>query len=373
MSLRLTMNLSPVSQNVYFETSPELPSPIRSQTLSPRIGSDASTIRKSSTEDLLKSLLFANPSPLLNAYCDGLLQQVPVPTHITALMSFFSSRGKLIDLLTVLARREIDGCSANQLFRGNGAFTKIYSSFLSTEGSFLINSTSQKLVEYIIQSGLDKKLESKNNEEVKVIAETLFYSFSSLLQKHFADFSVCHKMVLKSLYMEVSRKRGEIQAKNAFTTLIFLRYLFVPFMRFPNLLKNFQATVSTRLSENTEIGKVIDNMLENIVNVPSLCYSSPIDLKKQEKSLQQIINIIRSEMPKISKKYVGDFDIVFAAVKSKREDSTNIDFAAMELRCWSEGKLESSAKLNAELKAKIESIKKTNQMLRNKMSILRTY
>ncbi|ELP84460.1 hypothetical protein EIN_168250 [Entamoeba invadens IP1] len=342
-------------------------------TSTPNFTTDSPLVKTGSTDELLRQLFFSTPSPLLNAYCDGLLRQLPNPNHIISLMTFYSSRGKYVDLITMTASREIDTTKGTQLFRGNGAFIKLYSAMTALEGSKIKKATTLALVDYMKEAELDKKL-AGTPEEVKSVCESLFDIFVTLISKHYNELSDCHKVVLRTIYLEVYSKLGEQQAKNGFYTLLFLRFLFIPFLQYPPVLKFFQSAVvqcqNPNLDKNNRIYQLkfaIDNIVDKVVSSPYSIYTSSINLKLQEKSLTQMCDVIKAEMKVIAKIYDGDFGVVFQAVKSKKEGSINIDFASQELRCWRENKIENAIRLNLDLKAEIEKVVRLNEQLKVKI------
>ncbi|EDR30282.1 hypothetical protein EDI_131490 [Entamoeba dispar SAW760] len=355
-----------------------------SQNYSITIDSVSMTSKKS-VEEKLRELLFRENSILLKSYCDNLLKKDPQTNQVFSLILFYSSRGKVTQLLCQVGRREIKEAKAGTpLFRGNTPFIRLYSYYLFFYCSDFMNKTTSEVMN---ETGLNKLSPVEYDDETWVEEFVRYYS---LLIIQNANCIPCHqRKIIKSLLCSPSVKDDIIKKKQIFSTLMFLRYLFVPFLKHPYILKSLQKCVSEWIREGEEKDKKqgnttdifnelklsLDHLYDNVVNSPVGFEVGMINLKQQEQSLNELMDILKDNLFTLSSDYSGDFQEIFNLVKGKQEvdTSTNMEFATDELKHWTGSKLEIASQLNCELKFKITELTRENERIKHKISFINNY
>ncbi|EKE40599.1 hypothetical protein ENUP19_0305G0090 [Entamoeba nuttalli] len=336
--------------------------------------------KKKSQEDSLREMFFSPKNTLLYCFCDSLLKHDVNVSYIGCLINYYASRGKVIELLEAIAFKEIDETSyCNELFRGNTPFTRIFNSYtfkfcdelLKEEfkiyGDIHINQTERILKEGI---WVDKMSTSKN---IIHLLTKFVNKCPSYIPPHF-------KTILRKIYHRVAQSRSKTEARNTFLTLFFLRYCFRPFSKVPSVLKILHEAVHrcsqeskySTDSNNIELRTAINSLLSYITNTPDESSYGLINRAMQEISLEQMVNIFKTEMGTISKFYDGDFNEIFNIVKGKYDGihSINPEMAVSRLNTWEEEKLTLASQLNNELKQQIEKLKRYNKILKNRINTL---
>ncbi|GAB1225502.1 hypothetical protein ENUP19_0254G0004 [Entamoeba nuttalli] len=340
---------------------------------------------KKSAEETLRELLFRDNSILLRSYCDSLLKKDPQTNQIFTLILFYSSRGKITQLLCQVGRREIKEAKAGTpLFRGNTPFIRLYSYYLFFYCSDFMNKTTSEVMN---ETGINKLNPVEYDDEIWI---EKFVRYYSILIVQNANCIPCHqRKVIKSLLSSPSVINDITKKKQIFSTLIFLRYLFVPFLKHPCILKLLQKCVSEWIREcedkdkkqvNTtdvfnELKLSLDYLYDNVVNSPVGFEVGMINLKQQEQSLNELMDILKDNLFTLSSDYNGDFQEIFNLVKGKQEvdTSTNMDFATDELKHWTGSKLEIASQLNCELKFKITELTRENERIKHRISFINNY
>ncbi|EDR27435.1 hypothetical protein EDI_092260 [Entamoeba dispar SAW760] len=336
--------------------------------------------KKKSQEDSLREMFFSPKNTLLYCFCDSLLKQDVNVSYIRCLINFYASRGKVIELLETIAFKEIDETSyCNELFRGNTPFIKIFNNYTSKFCDELLKEEFKTYsdihisqTEHILKEGtwVDKISTSKN---VIHLLTKFLIKCSSYIPSHF-------KTILRKIYHRVAQNRSITEARNTFLTLFFLRYCFRPFSKVPSILKILHEAVHRCVQEskysidsnNIELRTAINSLLSYITNTPDGSSYGLINITMQEVSLEQMVNIFKTEMGTISKFYNGDFNEIFNIVKGKYDgiQSINPEMAVSRLNTWEEEKLSLASQLNSQLKQQIKKLKKYNKILKNRINTL---
>ncbi|KAL7721925.1 Ras-GAP domain-containing protein [Entamoeba marina] len=351
-----------VHSTLFVPLSPRLSTPSSPASTSPiTIKKEKKTkpSAKKSQEQSLAELLFDKSNHLLFAYCDALLKNDPDPQHITVLIDYYQSRGKLTDLLTTLACREISMTKGTTpLFRGNTTFTRVYSYYVRRHCSSLLQSTSSIIIV--------NENQTPSSDILSIYAKTLLKSLPEL-PPHLHS-------ALQIISSKVHEFRGEVAAMRAVATLLFLRFLFIPLIRLPDILKKLQSGVHDALEGNCDeisgdvtFSRAVHIIVEHVMEGPCGVGVSVVGVSsaRREASLRGIIEIIKTEMRKISGKYNDDFEEVFNVVKGKVDGCViNVDFATSELTSWMDEREGIVERENKELIICIERLKKKNRDLR---------
>ncbi|KAL7714723.1 Ras-GAP domain-containing protein [Entamoeba marina] len=338
------------------------------------------TSRKSQEESLTE-MFFQKDSELLNCYCESLIKNETNPSCIGTLLEFWFSRGKLVELLTNLAEKEIQTTNVhNQLFRGNTVFSKVYSKYLSKYCGGYIKETSYPFLDFIKEKyGLNGIEDALKNDNEKY---TICHIFSTFLLDNVDLIPPHFKEIFQNIYSFVFQKLGEEQANKVFVTLLFLRYLLTPFITSPNLLVTIQKVLSDLLTKSTQNNDMLDDeMLKFKTNIKTLIFKikrgpsmyttsfKGISIAKQEKSLNQMIELIKQEMKTLSHYYNGDFTPVFCVVKGKVNYELSVSYASTQFTTWLEEKEILAKQQNEKLKSEINRISKENILLKQKIDI----
>ncbi|ELP92113.1 hypothetical protein EIN_380200, partial [Entamoeba invadens IP1] len=343
---------SPIScTSQLFQTQPVTRSPdlIAQQ----RISNYLTTRR--TIEMTLKEMLFTTPSPLLDAYAT-LMNGISVNHHlVTVLLNFFASRGKVVQLIEYFSKNEVSSTNrCNPLFRGNTSFIRIYSLYLRTFCAEFISSTSVQLL--------------KDFEGVESIDDAMILeNFSALLLENSDKIPTHLKIILRSIYNYVLSIRGADDARNAFVTLLFLRYLYTPFMKNVQILKLLQkANIDIFLLKKYEMSfplaqfrRAVDVLFTQCIKEPLENGSILLNPTLQGTSFKEMFETLKFEMSRISNVYRGDFNDVFSLIKGKVacQESTESIKSVEELNVWTQTRIENAQNRNSELKRQIEYLK----------------
>ncbi|EDR29896.1 hypothetical protein EDI_111780 [Entamoeba dispar SAW760] len=348
---------------------------------------------KKSQEEEMRKFLFNFPSLLLNSYCTALIKNDGNPYHIKVLLEFYSSRGKLIDLLTNLAYDEIDGCNINnQIFRGNTLFTKIYAEYLRRYCSEFLASSTLQFIELLKTNKhyLDGFSLPKESEGYRSCFREGMRHYVKLLEQSKRLFPAHLREIIKNIFFKVKSNRGEQQAIRTISTLLYLRYLFIPFATYPSLLVEIQKVVTETTKRDhlilyspipkekqfcSEFIHFIERTLISVITGPTSFSTSirGISALNQEKSLVSLVSIIRQEMKLISKFYPNDFDEVFQVVKGKTNTnaSCSVCYITDEFTGWMTEREKALVKENSEIMKQIQIIQKQNERLRSQILSLK--
>ncbi|BFU22822.1 GTPase-activator protein for Ras family GTPase [Entamoeba histolytica HM-1:IMSS-B] len=348
---------------------------------------------KKSQEEEMRKFLFNFPSLLLNSYCNALIKNDGNPYHIKVLLEFYSSRGKLIDLLTNLAYDEIDSCNINnQIFRGNTLFTKIYAEYLRRYCSEFLASSTLQFIELLKSNKryLDGFSLPKESEEYRSCFREGMRHYVKLVEQSKKLFPAHLREIIKNIFFKIKSNRGEQQAIRTISTLLYLRYLFIPFATYPSLLVEIQKVVNETTKRDhlilyspvprekqfcSEFIHFIERTLVSVITGPTSFSTSirGISALNQEKSLVSLVSVIRQEMRVISKFYPNDFDEVFQVVKGKTNTnaSCSVCYITDEFTGWMTEREKALVKENSEIIKQIQIIQKQNEKLRSQILSLK--
>ena len=191
----------------------------------------------------LKMLLIKPLSPLLNAYKNSLLKNDGKQEHFDVLYNYYDSYNLTTQMLTSLAIIEIRSTNiANPLFRGNTAFSKFYTQYVNTKCNDFISRTSQTMI---------KMLNDMKYDDKQVVSDMKYYQivqkYLKLIDDSFESIPLELLWLLHHIYKEVENLRGVKDAIMSINTLFFMRYLYIPFGRMPNLFKYLQTQITPLL------------------------------------------------------------------------------------------------------------------------------
>ncbi|ELP87796.1 hypothetical protein EIN_411490 [Entamoeba invadens IP1] len=205
-------------------------------------------------EEIVRNLMLSKLT-LLNGFSQLIALEPSKDSYIPVLLSYYSSRDKLYNVIAALAMEEINNtCCSNQLFRGNTVFTKFYGVYANTYCAAMLKETSETIVGFIKVAHYMKYLELPViDESRKNIEREIFSTYTAMLRQNEALFPQHYKLILKRIYVQTREVRGEAEAIEVLTTLIFLRFLFVPFLATPSLLKCFQRAAGVAVKEMKEL------------------------------------------------------------------------------------------------------------------------
>ncbi|ELP86744.1 hypothetical protein EIN_307700 [Entamoeba invadens IP1] len=390
--------------------------------ISPRKTPTPNAVKKS-PEEAMRRMLFNFPSNLLTAYCQIVCHCVKIiyiytiffnvlnflkifvkqdesnPFYIKSLLQFYSSRGKLTDLLIYLAQEEIEKTNQhNMLFRGNTSFTRIFTQYLNRYCSSFLNNTSIQVVQILLKKNTKNEEENELQNALKNTNDDLVFNndffdtlnlFTSILESQKNTFPSHLQEILRNVYYKVKDKRDEKQAINAVTTLLFLRFILTPFTSTPVILKETQkligeiGTITLPFNKNpltnrqtTHFKLYVESYINTILFGPTNYALSHrgFNALEQENSLIAIINIIRQEMRTFSMIYKGDFDDVFSVIKGKTDALVNcsISYSTAEFVKWMDDREKLIYKENDLLKRNIETLKANICYLKSKIESAET-
>ncbi|KAL7714147.1 Ras GTPase-activating protein [Entamoeba marina] len=350
---------------------------------------------KQSNEEILTELYFNKDSKLLLAFCKSLIGRNDFSNyHIRILLKFYKSRGKLTDLLITLAENEIETSNPqNELFRGNSIFTRVYAEYLRNYCSQFLQSVIQPIEELIFTTktrqspGLPTSDENRSNVFVSSLLRDVLIVFSETLVDAIDQLPPHLRLILRHIFQKVLTKRGEDSACHVFETLLFLRFLLPPLSTTPQLLKQIQLLLksctgkilfvhsidndnSLCKQEESSFIHSVNVLYRNIVFGPLSYGISAKGVKRveQDESYHDMINVLRSELNKISSHYGDGFEVVFNLIKGKREVShINILTAAEGMTDWMiEREIQVEVE-NKELRTAIDRLERSCQLLRQKI------
>ncbi|BFU21295.1 Ras GTPase-activating protein, putative [Entamoeba histolytica HM-3:IMSS] len=353
-----------------------------------------------SNEEVLASMFLEKNSRLLYSYSQALISKSDYNSyHIRILLKFFKSRGKLTHLITNLSDIEIETTNYNnELFRGNSVFTRVFSEYLKNycnEFLQLIISPIQEIIKEVKTKNQPSILTGDDSLNglllactIKDVLEKMAVSITKntcLLPPHL-------RYILRHIYNSVYLIRGEEASKHVLETLIFLRFILPPLAQTPQLLKKLQSllkmangkifsrfsddkheTLTTR--EETLFISSVNTFYRGIITGPLSFATSFKGVKRseQDESYNDIVQVIRSEMNRISSVFGDGFETVFDIVKGKKDVvSVNVINAAEEMTSWMidrEYELEGE---NKELRLSVDCLKKECCILRQKVMELQT-
>ncbi|ELP93357.1 hypothetical protein EIN_057620 [Entamoeba invadens IP1] len=362
-----------------FTSSPPVHTPIYfSPPFSRSTSSRVITNSKGSTEELFRKAFFYS-NTLLYAYSDALLKHDVVESQVNALVDYYASRGKINQLIIEMAKREIDStCKHNFLFRGNSPFTRVYSAYLKKYCVDLLNATSVSLLNFYEVEIVTDRLQNGSKAEIELTKTQLVEGFSQLVFDNLTRIPFHLRCVLRSIYHRVTEKRSAIEARNAVSTLFFLRFLLTPFTAHSEILKILQMEVNKvfiqreGIEPNKNLKMAIDGLMMIILSSPIGFDAGLVSSKLQEASLLKIVDTVKMEMKKINNNFDGDFSDIFTAVKGRCDPclTQNVNFAVSEFMTWVEDEERLSVELNTSLRTEVEKLKRVNQFLRSKLNML---
>ncbi|KAL7719288.1 Ras-GAP domain-containing protein [Entamoeba marina] len=198
----------------------------------------------------LSDFFFQKPSKLLSQYTKILLTKDVQTYHINVIVEYFASRNNLEQLLIELVTEEIETTNINnQLFRGNNTFTRAYSVYLKMYCNDYLNKTSIAFLDYLKETGFnDDHLDSTEKHSID-LKDSIVTLYCTLLLDNVSLIPTHMRLLIKHVYEKILNKRGELEANKAVSTLLFLRYLLVPFVASPNLFKCVQCFVTQVINE----------------------------------------------------------------------------------------------------------------------------
>ncbi|KAL7722566.1 Ras-GAP domain-containing protein [Entamoeba marina] len=334
-------------------------------------------------EESMRELFLGDDSTLLYAYCESLIKQDSNPRYIKVLLMYYASRGKLVELMQKLSEREIETSSIhNQLFRGNSIFTKVYNQYINLYCSQYLQSTTHKFLQYLNEMNIDFVLEDclENKSSYEQLTTNVLQLFSTILLDTIDAIPSHLRLILRALYKNVTELRGQNKANCAFKTLFFLRYLLTPLLRSPEILKILQKAVtnsscdlSNMSPEQLKFKFTINQILQVITRGPTIINSTTnmVNIKEMEKSLIEVIEIIKGEMKKISLYYKKDFADVFSVVKGKYDGSggtSSIHSTAPDLINWMNEKERGLMKENDDLRKEIVRLEMRIEKLKQRVN-----
>ena len=174
-------------------------------------------------------------------------------------------------------------------------------------------------------------------------------------------------------------------------TIIFLRYLLPTLVDFPEILKSLQKLLkqasyhSSSEKQKESVSHAIGETIEEsrFIQSVNLFYRSILEgplsfgmefkgLNKdeQDESYHNMLNVIRSELNKLSKVYGDGFEAIFTIVKGKKDSpSLNIIFASEGMTDWMLEREKEIEKENKLLKEAVEQLRKQVEILRKKVTV----
>ncbi|BFU20822.1 GTPase-activator protein for Ras family GTPase [Entamoeba histolytica HM-1:IMSS-B] len=330
-----------------------------------------SPIQKKSPEQALRSLLFCDTPSLLYCYCDSLLKQTVSLSAINSLLVFYSSRGKVTLLFTKLGEKEINKSKQGiPLFRGNTSFIRLYNAYVITYCNHYLIDMADVIVHETDQPSI--------NEQYQITKWVK--SFTKYLVNNLHSICSHHKRIIRELCRYVSPSLDNQKRRQVFTTLFFLRYLFLPLISYPSLLKTLQKAISEWLKQPeksqrdqnnpmTPFKNAIDIVYDYIINFPDGMDVGMVDQRKQEESLCHLISILKENMHVLSNCYSDDFYDIFSLVKGNQVDiaPTNVAASIDNIKQWNEDKINTMTKINVELKAKIRQMELQNEKIKQQI------
>ncbi|KAL7722941.1 Ras-GAP domain-containing protein [Entamoeba marina] len=341
--------------------------------------------KKCTQEEAFRQFFFGYNTPLLHAYCEGLLTITPNPHHILVLLQYYSSRGSLVDLLTTLAVKEIETAdSVNKLFVEESPFLHVYSFYLSHCCNDYLQFIVHFLNGHISKNSVDKSIDNVDAQSMDYCNDVSL-AFNQLFvdsNKGFNQFPIHLRVILRSIYRKVCEKRSESEANEALATLLFTKYLFAPFFKNSALLQTLKNTVSAMFASRAFIYyEGVHSQYSPFINLLSFIKIGPtsfgrskrgINSRLQERSLKDIVEIVKWEMKKISPYYDGDFYDVFCYVKGHKKDTflQNVDYVTILFMNWSDDREEMIKSENYQLKKSIAALKERNESIKQKIASL---
>ncbi|ELP89564.1 hypothetical protein EIN_525090 [Entamoeba invadens IP1] len=348
-----------------------------------------SPLNRKSPEERMRRMLFNFPSPLLKTYCEVFVKPEGCNYfYVKTLLQFYSSRGKLTDLLINLAFEEIEKTNChNALFRGNTVFTRVFFYYLNHYCSDFLTRTTRKVVNEINSNEKYSRLNelSRDSDEFKKAFEDILKVFTNTLKEEKPQFPSHLQEILRSIFTQINDYRDKKQALSTTTTLLFLRFLLTPFSAVPNVLIETQKLITeitnkrkscTFITQSTDqttnFKRSIESYIEGVLFGPTTFALSNrgFDYSEQENSLIALINVIKQEMRIFSTKYKGDFDEVFSLLKGKTDvlATCSISYFTDEYTRWMEEREKKAIKENEVLRKRIDVLKENIDRIKTRIS-----
>ncbi|EDR25580.1 hypothetical protein EDI_156950 [Entamoeba dispar SAW760] len=346
--------------------------------VSPPPRSQIPIIPKKSPEQFLKSSLFDNNPSLLFCYCDKLLKRDSSSFKINSLLNFYASHGKVVFLFIKLGEKEISSTkTGTPLLKGNTPFIRLYKSYVLNWCNRYLDEIVKEIEILKITNGTEEIdiSQDKNREFMK--------NFGNSLVKNLSYLTSHQRRIIKELcsYKAISHDQQII--KQVFSSLFFLRYCFLPLVKYPSLLKILQKGVSEWIFEKTtfhiisedpmlDLKNVLNTVFEFIMEYPNDLEVGMINKDQQEESLRNLLLILKDNLNVLSAYYTDGFGEIFSLVKGNQyiSNSTNMSYALDEIKEWTVTKLETMSQLNLELKMKVQQMREINEKIRQRITLI---
>ncbi|EDR25256.1 hypothetical protein EDI_097200 [Entamoeba dispar SAW760] len=313
-------------------------------------------LSKHGKEDYIKELFLQPNSPLLYAYCH-LIQQSSNPTYSKVLLSYFFSRGKIVDLLIKLASIEIENSfSSNELFRKNTIFSRIYNNY-----------TNRYCSEFLIR--VKKDFDSSSNHLLTDLASFIL-QYLKFIPTHFI-------IILSKIFQKITYVHDEIQTNNAICTLFFIHYLFPFFKNYSDIPRlgiveateavNYMITKTTKY-QPTQFKNSVILLIQLISYSPLMVVREcQFSVAEQERTKRNMLLVLKTELKEISNYYRGDFCSVFNCIKGSSLKEQSILYSTKDFIDWLEEREQLIRYENNNLTNKIIALKKRNERLKHKI------
>ncbi|BFU22510.1 GTPase-activator protein for Ras family GTPase [Entamoeba histolytica HM-1:IMSS-B] len=344
--------------------------------VSPPPRSQITITPRKSPEQFLRSSLFDESPSLLFCYCDKLLKRDSSSFKINSLLNFYASRGKVTFLFTKLGEKEISSTkTGTPLLKGNTPFIRLYQSYVLNWCNRYLDEMVKEIEKLKVITGTldDVDISQDNNRE-------FMKNFGKSLVKNLSYLTSHQRRIIKELcsYRAISHDQQII--KQVFSSLFFLRYCFLPLVKYPSLLKILQKGVSEWIFERTtfhripedpmlDLKNVLDTIFEFIMEYPNSLEVGMINKDKQEESLCNLLLILKDNLNILSAYYADGFGEIFSLVKGNQYigTSTSMSYALDEIKEWTVTKLETMAQLNFELKMKVQQMREINEKIKQRI------
>ncbi|KAL7718506.1 hypothetical protein QTN25_004139 [Entamoeba marina] len=286
-----------------------------------------------SRDKALLNLFCQNPPQLLLMYSKIFITKDINPHHIDLLVDYFASRNCLDHLLITLATEEIEKTNkSNELFRGNSTFTKVYTVYLKKYCQSYLQQTSIAFLNYLKTSSCSDIKELQNNNEENDTVNSNVLTYCHLLLDNVTLIPVHLRFLLKTVYQKTTEIRNVDEANKAVSTLLFLRYLFVPFVSNPSLFKTIQSFITKVLLEMSSkcsqqcvyndlmfsIKQLLITLMKGDINEET----EGVDIVQSEKTFFEMINILKENKKKVADSFDGDLNELRWIVLNKKRKSS---------------------------------------------------
>ncbi|ELP85436.1 hypothetical protein EIN_087480 [Entamoeba invadens IP1] len=311
-----------------------------------------SVVNKIQKDQILDELFIQPHSQLLYAYCNVFIRTNYNEKYTRTLLYYFSSRGKLVDLLNRIISIELETVDEDQLFTKTGIFVPIFSSYVSLFcGSYRNNlkmSYQRKLKEKKINDQLEEK------EPFNTFYETIADDFKNI-PTHFV-------IVMSRLFKTVSKALGKRYSIETVRSLFVLNIV-EPIIKGTPLVNSLNQMTTNHLT------RFIHRVVLEMISTPlSVIRETQVDFELQEKTSTEIVQIMKSNMICLSKFYPGDFSIIFNCVKGVRTHGqvTLIDATSGYLE-WTDSKENVLKTENLNLTTRNNQLKTSISLLKEKV------